>query len=67
MLIDEYGFGKTGSGPRKADGAMYFVADADEGWWMEVVTGHHWVAQRCPDDVIMMRANSFRIDARALR
>ncbi len=60
-LIDKYGFGKSGSGSRKADGAMYFVADADEGWWMEVVTGHHWVAQRCPDDAVMMRANSFRI------
>lgn len=60
-LIDKYGFGKTGSGQRKADGAMYFVADNDEGWWMEVVTGHHWAAQRCPDDAVMMRANSFRI------
>jgi len=66
-LIDEYGFGKTGLGARRADGAMYFVADGDECWWMEVVTGRHWVAQRCPDDSVMMRANSFRIGRVNLR
>lgn len=60
-LIDECGFGKTGTGPRRADGAMYLAADAEEGWWMEVATGRHWVAQRCPDEAVMMRANSFRI------
>lgn len=60
-LIEKYGFDKTGTDRSRADGIMYLVADADEGWWMEVVTGHHWIAQRCPDDSIMMRANSFRI------
>jgi len=59
--IDQFGFGKTGAGSRKADGAMYVVADPNEAWLMEVATGKHWVAQRCPDNAIMMRANCFRI------
>lgn len=59
-LVDKYGFGKTGKGSRRANGAMYWIADPNEGWWFEV-TSTHWVAQRCPDDAIMFRANSFRI------
>lgn len=60
-FVDNFGFGKTGEGSRRADGAMYWVADPNEAWWMEVTTGKHWVAQRCPDNAIMFRANSFRI------
>lgn len=55
-LIDTYGFAMTGGG-----GMMYLIADAKEGWWFEACVGKHWVAQRCPDNAVMMRANAFRI------
>ncbi|WPL19871.1 Dipeptidase [Thiorhodovibrio winogradskyi] len=34
--------------------------DAHEAWYLETVSGHHWVAQRIPDDAYFVSANQGR-------
>lgn len=59
-LIDKYGF--TVSSIASAAGAVVVgVADANEGWWLEVVPGGAWVAQRVADDMVSWRPNCFGI------
>jgi len=52
-LVDTYGFIQNGM--------TYGIADPEEGWIVEVTKGKHWVAQRVPDDMVVMRANCYRI------
>jgi dipeptidase len=58
-LIEKYGYYGTGE--------TLLVADADEGWVMEMCaydkdgTSGVWVAQRVPDDGFFVAANQFRI------
>ncbi len=52
-LIDQFGY--------NASGRTYIIADADEAWNMAVVNGKHWVAQRIPDDEIMVIPNYYTI------
>jgi dipeptidase len=56
-LIEKYGYrshnGKWGD--------IFSIADANEGWWMEVTIGGLWAAQRVPDDGFVVLANRFRI------
>lgn len=47
-LIEEYGAGES-------DGVLF--ADQDEAWYMEIGSGHHWVAKRIPDDEYAVVAN----------
>lgn len=35
--------------------------DANDVWYMEIVTGHHWVAQRIPDDAYAATGNRVAI------
>lgn len=58
-LIDQCGYLSV-DGP---NGDIFSVADPTEGWWMEVTTAGHWVAQRVPDDAFVVLANQFRIGA----
>ncbi|WDF81500.1 C69 family dipeptidase [Lacticaseibacillus pabuli] len=51
-LIAQYGTGE-------ANGILF--ADHDEAWYMEVVTGHRWAAQRIPDDSFAVVANQLSI------
>lgn len=44
-----------------AEGNSVLLADADEVWYMELATGHHWVAQRVPDDAYAVCANRISI------
>lgn len=46
-------------GAAEADGILF--ADADEVWYMEIVSGHHWIAVRVPDDKYLAVANCMRI------
>lgn len=51
-LIKEYG---------SPEGNGVLFSDKDEVWYMEIVTGHHWVAQRIPDDAYAVTANQVAI------
>ena len=53
-LVETFGLGLD-------SGTMIAVADSHEGWWIEIAYGGQWVAQRVPDDGVVVRANTFRI------
>lgn len=53
-LIKQYG---------SPEGNGVLFADKDEAWYMEIVTGHHWVAQRVPDDAFVITANQVAIQS----
>ena len=57
-LINEHGLR-----PSSLDGcesaATFAVADAREGWFLEVAPGRNWIAVRVPDDQVAVRANAF--------
>ncbi|MBQ3385775.1 MAG: C69 family dipeptidase [Eggerthellaceae bacterium] len=37
--------------------------DEHEVWWMETIGGHHWMARRVPDEVVVIMPNQFGMDA----
>jgi dipeptidase len=37
--------------------------DEREIWWMETIGGHHWMAKRVPDDVVVVMPNQFGMDS----
>ena len=43
-------------------GRTYLVADPEEAWVVSVVQGRQWVAQRVPDDAVMIIPNYYVID-----
>ena len=43
-------------------GNSVLFGDKDEIWYMEIVTGHHWIAQRIPDDAYAVAANRVSIE-----
>lgn len=52
-LVERYGY--------KASGRSYIIADPDEAWVVSLVKGRHWVAQRVPDDEVMIIPNYYVI------
>ena len=48
-------------GAAEADGILF--SDPNEAWYMEIGSGHHWVAQRIPDDSYALVANQLAIQA----
>ncbi|MBQ9416689.1 MAG: C69 family dipeptidase [Clostridia bacterium] len=36
--------------------------DENECWWMETIGGHHWIARRVPDEVVVLAPNQFALD-----
>ena len=52
-LVQKYGLGMD-------TGTLFGIADANEGWWMEI-SGHEWCAERVPDNAVQMRANAYGI------
>lgn len=51
-LIKKYG---------SAEGNGVIFSDKNDIWYMEIVTGHHWVAQRIPDDAYAVTGNRVAI------
>ncbi|CUS25590.1 dipeptidase [Paucilactobacillus oligofermentans DSM 15707 = LMG 22743] len=43
------------------EGNGVIFSDKDDVWYMEIVTGHHWVAQRIPDDSYAVTGNRVAI------
>ncbi len=37
--------------------------DDKEIWWLETIGGHHWMAKRVPDDVVVVMPNQFGMDS----
>ncbi len=52
-LISEYGYNSSGR--------TYVIADPTEAWVVAAVKGKHWVAQRVPDDEVMVIPNYYTI------
>lgn len=52
-LIEKYG-------SAEGNGVQFF--DQDEIWYVELATGHHWVAIRIPDDSYAVAANQIGIE-----
>jgi dipeptidase len=44
-----------------AEGFGVAFTDAHEAWYLETVSGHHWVAQRLPQDAYFVSANQGRL------
>ena len=36
--------------------------DENEVWWLETIGGHHWIARRVPDEVVVVNPNQFGTD-----
>ncbi|MFT8872928.1 MAG: C69 family dipeptidase [Sporolactobacillus sp.] len=51
-LIAQYG---------SPEGNGVIFSDKNDIWYMEIVTGHHWVAVRIPDDAVAVAANQVAI------
>ncbi|MDO5738301.1 MAG: C69 family dipeptidase [Eubacteriales bacterium] len=45
-----------------AEGNGILFADCEEAWYMEIPTGHHWVAVRIPDDCYAVAPNHVCIE-----
>ena len=37
--------------------------DEHEIWWLETIGGHHWIARRVPDEMVVINPNQFGTDA----
>lgn len=37
--------------------------DEKEVWWLESIGGHHWMARKIPDDMVVIAPNQFGMDA----
>lgn len=53
-LLEEYG-------TYESNGIAF--NDENEVWWMETIGGHHWIARKVPDDVVVMNPNQFGTDS----
>jgi len=59
-LIKKYGF-NVSSIEGAAGTAVMGIADPEEGFWLELAPGGHWVAKRVPDEMVSVRPNCFGI------
>ncbi|MCE5252172.1 C69 family dipeptidase [bacterium] len=52
-LVGQFGY--------TASGRTMIICDPREGWLVAMVNGKHWVAQRVPDDMVALVANTYTI------
>ncbi len=50
-LLDRFGYASSGR--------TLVICDPNEGWFLSIVAGKHWVAQRVPDDGVVVLPNSY--------
>ena len=56
-LLNRFGYSSSGR--------SYTIADPDEGWVVAVAAGKRWIAERCPDDAVVLLPNVHILDASA--
>ncbi|MCP2620337.1 C69 family dipeptidase [Candidatus Aminicenantes bacterium AC-334-K16] len=56
-LIERFGYTSMGR--------TYVIADPHEAWLLAVVRGRHWIAERCPDDGVVLLPNLYIIGQEA--
>ena len=52
-LVEKYG---------SAEGNIIMIADHDEAWYMEILSGHQYAAIKLPDDAVAVIPNCFMLD-----
>lgn len=52
-MVETYGYAPSGR--------AYTVADADEAWMVQIFSGKHYVALRCPDDEVVVFPNHYTV------
>lgn len=52
-MVEKWGYAPSGR--------AYTVADKDEAWMIQIVSGKHYVATRCPDDQVVVMPNHYTI------
>lgn len=52
-LLDRFGY--------VSSGRTLVICDPNEGWLLSMVKGKHWIAQRVPDDAVVVLPNTFVI------
>jgi dipeptidase len=50
-LLDQFGYASSGR--------TMVICDAEEGWFLSIVAGKHWVAQRVPDNRVAVLPNMY--------
>ena len=55
-LLDEFGYA---AGPK--GGRTLVIADKNEAWLLAILPGKHWVAERVPDDAVVLQPNIYVI------
>ena len=56
-LLNKFGYTSTGR--------SLVIADPNEAWVLAIARGKHWIAQRCPDDEVVLLPNIHIIGAEA--
>ncbi len=55
-LLDQFGYA---AGPK--GGRTLVIADKNEAWLLDILPGKYWMAQRVPDDAVVLQPNIFVI------
>jgi dipeptidase len=55
-LLDRFGYASQGS-----TGRTLVIADKNEAWLMDILPGKYWVAERVPDDAVVLQPNIYVI------
>lgn len=55
-LLDRFGYASHGS-----TGRTLVIADKNEAWLLDILPGKYWVAERVPDDAVVLQPNIYVI------
>ncbi len=57
-LLDRFGYASQGN-----TGRTLVIADKNEAWLLDILPGKYWVAERVPDDAVVLQPNIYVIRA----